>query len=572
MHEQKMKLAALILWTGIAITHGQLNWPSCPVPVDGDFTKTTLISFNLDPELEEPLRVDIDTQGRIYIALKRSGKLLMLDPAQAYKKTVLGQLAVTPLSFHGFIGMALSPGFIQNGYIYALTTHRGQNTGPITFRVSRVTLKGSALDTTSQKTILEWPTDLTEGHTGGDLAFGPEGTLYITTGNDTWAYPSQIPNPMQTYEDIEYRTPIDEREPQFNALRSSGNTNDLRGKLLRIKPIEVPASHPRSQWGKDITYTIPAGNLFPIGKAKTRPEILAMGFRNPYTLHVEPDGKVYIADVGPQGGSAALTGPSGGDQLYINTKAANYGFPMFVDGLRPYPIYDYAKKTVTGFFDAQVPVNFSKYNTGLDTLPPVSPAAAVSHWEEALNTPGWFKTGSMSLMSGPIYHYDSKPGSSSRFPPHFDGKWIIADEQKSVLKVVTLNGDKVSDVRDIFTSMKFYNPLDMKFSPDGSLIVIEYSGWNTSDANTKVTRIAYKGSCLPVATFEPARNRSLARHANSLMTSGLILTLPLGAIGIELYDLQGIKILTEKLSVGQTLFRMPDGLRDKLLVAKYSYP
>ncbi|NED91412.1 PQQ-dependent sugar dehydrogenase, partial [Streptomyces sp. SID11233] len=85
---------------------------------------------------------------------------------------------------------------------------------------------------------------------GGDLAFDSKGNLLLTTGDDT--------NPFESsgYSPRDERT---DRNPQFDAQRSAGNTNDLRGKLLRITPQD------------DGTYTIPDGNLFPPGTDKTRP-------------------------------------------------------------------------------------------------------------------------------------------------------------------------------------------------------------------------------------------------------------------------------------------------------------
>ena len=64
-------------------------------------------------------------------------------------------------------------------------------------------------------------------HVGGDIVFDADGNLYLSTGDDT--------NPFQS----DGYTPIDEREgrnPAFDAQRTAANTNDLRGKILRITP------------------------------------------------------------------------------------------------------------------------------------------------------------------------------------------------------------------------------------------------------------------------------------------------------------------------------------------------
>ena len=84
----------------------------------------------------------------------------------------------------------------------------------------------------SEEQIIDVPVD--RGiccHVGGDIVFDADGNLYLSTGDDT--------NPFES----DGYTPIDEREgrnPAFDAQRTSANTNDLRGKILRINPLETP--------------------------------------------------------------------------------------------------------------------------------------------------------------------------------------------------------------------------------------------------------------------------------------------------------------------------------------------
>src|SRR5690606_14097211 len=92
-------------------------------------------------------------------------------------------------------------------------------------------------------------------HTGGSLEWDQHGNLFISTGDNTVPFASNGYAPIDT---IPGRI-------TFDAQRSAGNTNDLRGKVLRIHPEE------------DGSYTIPEGNLFPKGTAGTRPEIYTMG-------------------------------------------------------------------------------------------------------------------------------------------------------------------------------------------------------------------------------------------------------------------------------------------------------
>src|SRR5687767_4954226 len=105
-------------------------------------------------------------------------------------------------------------------------------------------MKGDSIDLSTRKQLLSVTTlRLQCCHTGGSLAFDQHGNLYLSTGDNV--------NPFES----DGYSPSDERPNRFpwDAQSSSANTNDLRGKVLRIHP------------EPDGTYTIPAGNLFPPG-------------------------------------------------------------------------------------------------------------------------------------------------------------------------------------------------------------------------------------------------------------------------------------------------------------------
>ena len=169
-------------------------------------------------------------------------------------------------------------------------------------------------------------------HVGGQIDFDGNGLLYLSTGDDT--------NPFQS---AGY-TPIDDREsrnPAFDARRTSGNTNDLRGKLLRINVRENIA--PGTEPGRGATYTIPAGNLFGRNKAKTRPEIYVMGMRNPFRFAVDrTNGRVYLGDYSPDAQVAdPARGPEGIGRWMLIRRAANYGWPFCITPSHPYVDYDF---------------------------------------------------------------------------------------------------------------------------------------------------------------------------------------------------------------------------------------
>ena len=79
-------------------------------------------------------------------------------------------------------------------------------------------------------------------------------------------------------------------------------------------------------------YTIPANNLFPVvggaAQPKTRPEVYAMGFRNPFRLQVDENDVAYVSDYSPDSNVQQRSrGPAGTGRYEIVRKAANYGWP-----------------------------------------------------------------------------------------------------------------------------------------------------------------------------------------------------------------------------------------------------
>ncbi len=198
------------------------------------------------------------------------------------------------------------------------------------------------LDLSTEQVLLE--VDQDRGiccHNGGDFAWDAAGNLYLSTGDDT--------NPFES----QGFAPIDERatrNPAFDAQRSAANTNDLRGKILRIKP--DPASP---------TYTIPAGNLFAPGTPGTRPEIYAMGFRNPFRIGIDPaTGLLYVGDYGPDAGAPdPLRGPGGQVEFNVIRDPGFYGWPYCHGDNDPYRDYDFATGVSGPAFNCSAPVNAS---------------------------------------------------------------------------------------------------------------------------------------------------------------------------------------------------------------------
>jgi type 1 glutamine amidotransferase len=122
--------------------------------------------------------------------------------------------------------------------------------------------------------------------------------------------------------------------PHVDARRTSQNTNDLRGKILRIS---VQA---------DGSYTVPAGNLFAPGTAKTRAEVYAMGFRNPFRIQVDGDGVAYVTDYSPDASTPTqFRGPAGTGRVEVVRGPSNYGWPTCYSPTLPYYRWNFITST-----------------------------------------------------------------------------------------------------------------------------------------------------------------------------------------------------------------------------------
>ncbi|MET8938363.1 PQQ-dependent sugar dehydrogenase [Streptomyces rubiginosohelvolus] len=415
----------------------------------------------------------------------RDGTVRLTDAAGSTKTA--GKLDVYTHDEEGLQGIAVDPDFTANRFVYLyysplLDTPPGDapTTGSAAdfaawkghLNLSRFVLKADGtLDPGSEKVVLEVESDRGQCcHVGGDIDFDAAGNLYLTTGDDT--------NPFESagYAPIDERT---DRNPQFDAQRSSGNTNDLRGKLLRIKPTA------------DGGYTVPAGNLFAPGTANTRPEIYAMGFRNPFRMSVDKkSGAVYIGDYGPDAGTTDPNrGPSGQVEFNRVTQPGNFGWPYCTGTNTPtetYGEYTFPSGPSGAKYDcASGPANNSFRNTGLATLPPAQPAWI--RYAGDAGSPPEFGGGSESPMAGPVYNFDAGLDSAVKFPASLDGRFFATEYGRKWIKPVEVKADGSPGTIDTFP-WTGTQVMDSAFGPDGALYVLDYG---TGANNQALYRVEY---------------------------------------------------------------------------------
>ncbi|WP_328946300.1 ThuA domain-containing protein [Streptomyces sp. NBC_00250] len=450
----------------------------CGGTVSSRFQKVTL-----DGAPDQPMELDVASDGKVFY-ISRSGSVHVIHEHEGETEThTAGILDVYDGGEDGGIGLALDPNFATNRFIYLNYSPAG--TAEVN-RVSRFKVNANdTLDMTSEKKLIEVPAYRTvdePGHTGGYLAFGPGGNLYIGTGDDT--------NPFAS----DGFSPIDERQGRehYDAQRSSANTNDLRGKLLRI--------HPEA----DGTYTIPSGNLFAPGTAKTRPEIYAMGFRNGFRFAVDKDtGWISLGDYGPDSHAANPDrGPEGTVEWNLIKTPGFYGWPYCTGNNTPFNNYDFTTRTSGAKFDCAAPVNDSPNNTGLTKLPAAKPATVWYNYHESKEFPEIATGGGGAPMGGPFYHYDAASTSERKFPQYYDKTPFFYEWSRNTVKEFRLDANGgLLKINPLVAQIAPHAAIDMKFGPDGAMYLAEWGlGYGHANTDDGIYRIEYvAGNRTPVA-------------------------------------------------------------------------
>ncbi|MGP4111375.1 PQQ-dependent sugar dehydrogenase [Streptomyces sp. 4N509B] len=493
-----LTLAALLAPPGTAAAHGG-HEPGEP-PADSAFQKVIL---NDTPG--EPIDLTVLPDGRV-LHTTRAGEVWLNDPDTGLN-TLAAELDVYQHDEEGLQSIAVDPGFDgrDNRWVYLFyappldtpvddpaTPDVNEGDAPETGTpedfaafegyslLSRFELDGDELDLDSEQQILQVDTD--RGlccHVGGDIVFDSDGNLYLSTGDDT--------NPFAS---AGY-APIDERpnrNPAFDARRTSANTNDLRGKVLRIHVEE------------DGSYTIPSGNLFAPGTPDTRPEIYLMGLRNPFRIELDPHtDALYVADYSPDAGEANPDrGPAGHGKWFAATEAGNHGWPFCVTPELPYVDYDFATQESGEPFDCAAPVNDSPHNTGLAELPPVEQPDVWYGYGESAEFPE-LGTGGIAPMAGPSYDYNpfNRLGRTPvAWPKHYEGVPLFYEWTRHWIKGMTLDEEtgELTAIDDVLGSMEFSGIIDMEFGPDGALYMLEYgTGYFAENPEASVSRLQYIG-------------------------------------------------------------------------------
>ena len=290
--------------------------PVDPMPEDSN---PEIILENAFPNLRfsKPLDLQSPSDGtnRIFIT-EQDGTIQVFqnDISASTSDTFLDiTSAVNSGGELGLLGLSFHPNYGENGLFYVFYTPSNSLAVVSSFQVSDS--NSNLADANSERILLRIPQPFTN-HNGGQLAFGPDGFLYISSGDGGSG-----------------------GDPQGNAQ----NLNNLLGKILRIDVDTIDIG---------LEYGIPSDNPF-VGQGSARGEIYAYGLRNPWRMSFDSQtGNLWAGDVG-QGEI---------EEIDIVTSGGNYGWKLYegtdcfsgdcdAAGLTP-PIFEYdhsaGDKSITG--------------------------------------------------------------------------------------------------------------------------------------------------------------------------------------------------------------------------------
>ena len=399
----------------------------------------------------------IDSRGNVWIA-ELQGKVHRYDAATGDIQIVATLRTTNPTNIeHGLYGVEVDPEFYDGKpyvYLYYAEPHTFTNV------LSRFDFHVDGLAMETEKVLVRVPTEPTCCHQAGDLEWGPDSTLYLSTG-DTGM--SEVRPDWEITE--EQLKAFQERHGlkgyhwarQVDSERSAQNLQDLRGKILRIN--------------RD--GTIPHDNPF-FGQPGVRWEIYAYGLRNPYRFKVDHQtGALYIGVVGPDASFDY-------DEYNVSYEGGeNFGWPRQLGKL---------------FYNEWTPAMIP------DFVPPM--------WEYT------YESGGRSATVGPIYRHEGE----GAFPAMFQDKLFVFDWARRWIKYGemvpgTFENDRAEDMRrDVpeisipatrlvniktFDTLRDTAPISIEQGPDGAIYVAEFDGFWDPGPDAQVTRYRWVESNRP---------------------------------------------------------------------------
>jgi hypothetical protein len=239
---------------------------------------------------DQPIYVTSDpgNANRLFV-VEREGRIDLVREGVVTTFADLHEVVSCCAGERGLLSIALAPDFDSSGRLYVDYTGKEE---PGEIHVAEMRAVGSEASFSSLRNVLTIPHPGQSNHNGGQLQFGPDGYLYISTGDGGGGN---------------------------DELHNAQNPKSLLGKILRIDP--GPSGIP--------PYAVPPGNPFPLA-ASPADTVWSLGLRNPFRFSFDrADGAIWIGDVGQSAREEVDFAPAPG-----LGGGANYGWNCR-EGLEP---------------------------------------------------------------------------------------------------------------------------------------------------------------------------------------------------------------------------------------------
>jgi len=441
-----MLVSALLSIVGLALAQ---NPPESALAPDKRFTKRVIASG-----LANPWEVAWGPDNMLWVTERTGKRIVRVDPASgAIKVAATLNDAASPGGQDGVLGMALHPGLLKGkgaDYVYVAYTTIDPSKAPdpdvkdssspyryLYMRVVRFTYDAKTQTLSNSTPIL---TGLPAGddHNGGRLKFGPDGKLYLTTGDQGH---NQFGN---------FCLPIEAQRLPTQAEIAARDYSSYVGKSLRLNlDGSIPEDNPTLKGVRSHVYTY--------------------GHRNPQGLAFAPDGTLYESEHGPKTD----------DEVNILKAGANYGWPH-VAGYKDGKAYEYARWANTPncrqleYNDFKIPASVPKEPESAFTQPFNEPLAALftvatgfDFQRPACKGFEWICWPTVGI--GSLEHYESKGAGV----PGWDRVLLVTSLKRGSLYVIPLKPDGQSGDGRIYRYFRAENRYrDVEVGPDRRTIYI----------------------------------------------------------------------------------------------------
>jgi glucose/arabinose dehydrogenase len=452
--------------------------------------------------LTQPTNVEFASDGRVFVA-EKSGLIKVFQSLTATTPTVFADLRTEVDDYwdRGMLGLALDPQFPARPYVYVLYTYDhiigdpapppkwhdacptppGPNTDGcvVSGRLSRLTADGNAMVPADERVLIEGWCQQFPSHTVGDLAFGPDGALYVSGGDGA------------SFTTVDYgqfggQNTGFKANPCSDPPASAGTAltaPTARGGTLRSQSLRRPAGEPNLLNGAILRVDPDTGEGLSDNPLASRTDanakrIVAYGLRNPFRFTLRPGTReVWTGEVGWNAWEEIdrVTNPTGA--------VANFGWPCY-EGAGRQAGYDAADLTSCE----------SLYSAGGVT----GPYYTYPHSGGVVSGDGCPTSGSASITGVAFYQ-------GGAYPSRYNGALFFGDYTRNCIWAMLKGTNGLPDPNQrerLVTGAA--GPVDLKIGPGGDLFYADLIGG-------KVHRIVYTpGNQAPTAVASASRTSGAA--------------------------------------------------------------